>query len=95
MTSYMDIEMWTERAEQRVRMIRLAWTLVFSAYGIAALAFMTGDRILWMATLAVAGGVFLTVAILPDVTPAELGEEGPQLLLVRGGAEQDDLAQAA
>lgn len=95
MTSHMDIEMWTERARQRVRMVRLAWTLLFSSYGIAALAFMTGDRVMWLATLAVAGGVFVTVSILPDVTESEVGVEGPRLLLIRGDEPIEELAEAA
>lgn len=98
-TSHMDIEMWTERARQRVRMVRIAWALTIAAYGIASLAMMTGDRIMWLATLALAGGVFMTVAILPDVTHAEIGIEDPRLLLAREerspDLSQNDLGRAA
>lgn len=75
--------------------MRIAWALVIAAYVVAAIALATGDRIMWLATLALAGGVFMTVAILPDVTPAEVGTEGPRLLLVRHDDTGHELKEAA
>lgn len=90
----MDIELWTDRARQRVRMLRIAWALLIASYGIAAAALATGDRILWFGVLALAGGVFMTVGILPEVTEAEVGIEGPRLL-VTSTHEPADLPKAA
>ncbi len=75
-------------------MVRIAWVLLIASYAVGAAAFATGDRILWLGALALAGGVFMTVGILPDVTEAEVGFEGPRLL-ISTPEEPADLPRAA